>query len=190
MRAKVEDRDSAVATGYDDTLPVYYANGPLFEVGLIHSRPEASRPSGRGGKDDPDVPQGRPFVPIPERPKPAPGEKGFQLPDDFAWAYEAYLPKPEDRPRVVVSFAAEDEVFLSGMLEGADQLAGKPAVIDAPRGKGHILLMSINPMWRGNTQGQYALVTNAIMSWNQLRRSASDGTPPDSGADAGSPAGP
>jgi hypothetical protein len=48
------------------------------------------------------------------------------------------------------------------MLEGADELSGKPAVIDAPRGKGHVILMSTNPMWRMNTPGLYALVMNAV----------------------------
>ena len=40
---------------------------------------------------------------------------------------------------------------------------------DAPRGKGHILLFANNPMWRQNTQGSYALVTNAILNWDHLR---------------------
>ena len=50
-------------------------------------------------------------------------------------------PRAEDRPRVVISFAEKD-LLLSGMLEGGDEIAGKPAVIDVPRGKGHIILMS------------------------------------------------
>jgi len=169
VRASVKDASSAVTAGYDDTLPVYFAGGPVFEVGAFHFRKDPPRPSGRGGKDDPDVPQGRPFVPVPERPKAAAGEEGFQLPDDAPWNFEPYLPRPEDRPRVVLAFAEAKELFLSGMLEGGDEIAGKPAVIDAPRGKGHILLMSINPMWRGNTQGTYALVTNALLNWDHLR---------------------
>ncbi len=170
LLADVTDKKSAVADGYDDTLPVYYSGGPVFRVGIFRHRPPAPRPSGRGGKDDPDVPQGRPFVATPEQPKAAPGEEGFEVPDDAPWFYAPYLPKEEDRPRVVVSFAKGDALFLSGMLEGGDEIAGKPAVIDAPRGQGHILLMSINPMWRANTQGQYALVMNAVMNWEHLSR--------------------
>ncbi len=83
---------------------------------------------------------------------------------EYAW------PKPEDRPRVIVSYAKDaSKLLLSGMLEGAEELAGKPAVIDAPRGKGHILLLASNPFWRGNTQGMYALVMNAVMNWDRLR---------------------
>jgi hypothetical protein len=161
VRAAITDKTHPIAKGYDDTLPLYFAGDPVFKVGFREERERDSRPSGRGGKDDPDVPQGRPFIPAPERAKPAPGEEGFQLPEDSPWSVEAYFPRPEDRPRVVISFAEKD-LLLSGMLEGADEISGKPAVIDVPRGKGHVILMSTNPMWRMNTPGLYALVMNAV----------------------------
>jgi zinc carboxypeptidase len=170
LLATITDKKSPIAAGYDDTLPIYYAGAPIFQVGLTPPPAPESRPSGRGGKNDPDVPQGRPFVPLPERPKPAPGEEGFQTPEDAPWNSDYALPRVEDRPRVIVSFAKEaDKLLLSGMLEAGEEIAGKPVVIDAPRGKGHILLFANNPMWRQNTQGSYALVTNAIMNWDHLR---------------------
>jgi len=170
LLASVTDKKSPIAAGYDDTLPIYYAGAPIFQVGLTPPSAPDSRPSGRGGKNDPDVPQGRPFVALPERPKAAPGEEGFQTPEDAPWNADYALPRPEDRPRVIVSFAKEaGNLLLSGMLEAGEEIAGKPVVIDAPRGKGHILLFANNPMWRQNTQGSYALVTNAIMNWDHLR---------------------
>jgi len=170
LLATVTDKKSPIAAGYDDTPPIYYAGAPIFQVGLTPPPAPESRPSGRGGKNDPDVPQGRPFVPLPERPKPAPGEEGFQTPEDAPWNSDYALPRVEDRPRVIVSFAKEaDKLLLSGMLEAGEEIAGKPLVIDSPRGKGHILLFANNPMWRQNTQGSYALVTNAIMNWDHLR---------------------
>ncbi len=33
--------------------------------------------------------------------------------------------------------------------------------------RGHIILMSTNPMWRMNTSGLYALVMNAVMEMSQ-----------------------
>jgi len=167
--ASVADKKSPIAAGYDDTLPVYFGGEPVFQVGT-RERPGDSRPSGRGGKDDPDVVQGHAYVPLPERAKPAPGEEGFQKPEDAPWNTEHLMVRPEDRPRVVVAFAKPaDKLLMSGMLEGGDEIAGKPAVIDAPRGRGHVLLFANNPMWRGNTQGTYALVTNAIVNWDRLR---------------------
>lgn len=170
LLASVTDKKSPIAAGYDDTLPIYYAGAPIFQVGLTTPPAPESRPSGRGSKNDPDVPQGRPFVPLPERAKPAPGEEGFQTPEDAPWNSDYALPRVEDRPRVIVSFVKEaDKLLLSGMLEAGEEIAGKPVVIDSPRGKGHILLFANNPMWRQNTQGSYALVTNAIMNWDHLR---------------------
>jgi hypothetical protein len=170
LLASVTDKKSPIAAGYDDTLPIYFASTPIFQVGLSQPPAAESRPSGRGGKNDPDVIQGRPFVPLPERPKPAPGEEGFQSAEDAPWNSDYAMPRAEDRPRVIVSFAKQpDQLLLSGMLDGAEEIAGKPVVIDSPRGKGHILLFACNPMWRQNTQGSYALVTNAIMNWDHLR---------------------
>ena len=163
VQGTVTDKKHPIARGYDETLPLYFSGSPVFQVGYRNEPPATdSRPSGRGGKDDPDVPQGRPFIATPERPKPGPGEAGFQLPEDAPWNVEVIMPSADERPRVVISFAEKD-LLLSGMLEGADEISGKPAVIDVPRGKGHIILMSTNPMWRMNTSGLYALVMNSIM---------------------------
>jgi len=171
IQGAVTDRKSVIVNGYDDTIPLYFSGSPVFRVGFRDTNdPPESRPSGRGTKSDPDVPQGRPFIPTPERPKPAPGEAGFQLPEDAPWSVEHVFPRAEDRPRVIVSFAEKaDQLLLSGMLEGGDELANKPAVILAPRGKGNVLLFSINPMWRMNTPGMYPLVMNAVMNWDKLR---------------------
>jgi len=170
LKAHVTDRTSPVAYGYDDSVPVYFDGSVVFKVGDGDGpEREASRPSGRGGAADPDVPQGRPYVPVPARPTPGPGEEGFRLPEEYRVFAEAYLPKPEDRPRVILAFPkAADTILLSGMLEGGDEIAGKPVVVDAPLGRGHVLLFACNPMWRVSTQGTYALVTNAILNWNAL----------------------
>ena len=168
LSASVTDKTSAIVTGYDEAIPLYFSNTPIFRVGLTQEPPATeSRPSGRGGKSDPDVPQGRPYVPVPEKPK---VEDPFQPPEDAPWNSEFAMTCPEDRPRVVVSFAKQaDHLLLSGMLDNGDELAGKPVVVDAPRGRGHVLLFANNPMWRQNTQGSYALVMNAIMNWDRLR---------------------
>ena len=170
LAAEVTDRSSPVAYGYDASLPVYFDGAPVFAVGVF-DRPErgSRRPSGRGGAHDPDVPQGRPYVAPPERPTPAPGEAGFQPPEDYRAFAAAYLPRPADRPRIVVAFVKRpDDLLLSGMLAGGDEIAGQAVVVDAPLGRGQVLLFGCNPMWRVSTQGTYALVTNAIFNFNRL----------------------
>ena len=73
------------------------------------------------------------------------------------------------RPRVVMSFHQKrDSLRLSGLLVNGEELAGRPAVLDAPLGQGHVVLFAIRPFWRWETQGSFALAFNAIMNWNDL----------------------
>ena len=169
--ATVTDKKSPIAAGYDDTLPIYYAGAPIFQVGL-HAAARAGVASQRPRREE----RSRRAAGPPVRPAAGAPEAGAgrgRIPDcpkTRRGTPTSRLPRAEDRPRVIVSFAKEaDKLLLSGMLEAGDEIAGKPVVIDAPRGKGHILLFANNPMWRQNTQGSYALVTNAIMNWDHLR---------------------
>ena len=73
------------------------------------------------------------------------------------------------RPRVVMGFHQKrDSLRLSGLLVNGEELAGRPAVIDAPVGQGHVVLFAIRPFWRWETQGSFALAFNAILNWNDL----------------------
>ncbi len=135
LRASVKDKSSPVVYGYGDEVPIHFQGTPIFRVGNAPRQPD-KRLSGRGSATDPDVPQGRPFIETPEPPKPGPGEEGFLLPDDFGVYFEPYVPQIEDRPRIILEFPKEqDKLLLSGMLEGADEIAGAPVVIDSHSGK-------------------------------------------------------
>jgi hypothetical protein len=59
-------------------------------------------------------------------------------------------------------------LLLSGMITGGNEIAEKPAVVDVPHGKGHVVLFANNPMWRGETMGSYFLVFNAILNFDHL----------------------
>lgn len=73
------------------------------------------------------------------------------------------------RPRVVLGFHQKrDSLRLSGLLVSGEELAGRPAVLDAPVGQGHVVLFAIRPFWRWETQGSFALVFNTILNWNDL----------------------
>jgi hypothetical protein len=71
-------------------------------------------------------------------------------------------------PRVVLSFARKN-ILMSGMLRGESEIAGTPAVVDAPVGDGHVVLFALRPFWRWETHGSHALVFNTILHWNDLR---------------------
>ena len=73
------------------------------------------------------------------------------------------------RAHVILRFHEKaDSLLVSGLLVGGDELAGKPAVVDAPVGSGHVVLFGIRPLWRWESQGSFALVLNAIANWQHL----------------------
>ncbi|MDP3909299.1 MAG: M14 family zinc carboxypeptidase [Gemmatimonadales bacterium] len=75
----------------------------------------------------------------------------------------------QTRPRVVLGFHPKrDSLRLSGLLVNGEELAGRPAIVDAPVGRGHVVLFAIRPFWRWETQGSFALVFNTLLNWNDL----------------------
>jgi len=189
VRAKVEDARSPIAYGYDDSLGVYFNQAPVFKVSLAREAEggfggagETMRPSGRGSTTDPDIPQGRVWS-APEPPSNrTPGEKELYVDPQVRLFYGSELPAPSLYPRVVLRFADEKDLWISGMLAGGSELANAPAVIDVPLGRGHVVLFANNPMWRQETQGSFMLVLNAALNFDHLdagrqTQSATDGKP-------------
>jgi len=62
-----------------------------------------------------------------------------------------------------------DSLLVSGGMLHGEEIAGKPAVVDVPLGKGHMVMFAIRPMWRFQTHGSFALVLNALANWNSLK---------------------
>ena len=75
---------------------------------------------------------------------------------------------PADRPRVIFRYADNKDLLISGLVEGGDEIAQHAAVIDVPTGSGHVVLFSINPVYRGETRGTYSLVLNTILNYDNL----------------------
>ena len=84
-----------------------------------------------------------------------------------AWNNPDVIP-PAERPRVIFRFADAEDFLVSGLAENSGEIAAHASVIDAPAGKGHIVLFAINPMYRGETAGSYALVLNTILNFDHL----------------------
>ena len=122
--------------------------------------------TGRGTADDPDVPQNRPPSELPEEPKAEVWEATPLTAEQLRNGI--FVIPPSARPRVVLRYADARDLLVSGLLEAGNEIAQHAAVIDVPAGQGHIVLFSNNPFWRGETQGSYFLVFNAILNFDQL----------------------
>ena len=75
---------------------------------------------------------------------------------------------PDQRPRAVLRFGDQAGLLVSGLLDGGGDIAQRSLVVDAPLGKGHVVLFANNPMWRGETIGSYFLVFNTILNHDNL----------------------
>jgi zinc carboxypeptidase len=192
--SSVEDKRSPIAYGYDDKLYIYFRQGPVIGVstgfgGANQGGQEGAatgRASGRGSVSDPDVIQGRAYIAPEKEPKRSPREQELYIPEDAPDNTRWSLPSREAFPRVVLRFAPEKELLLSGMITGGNEIAEKPAVVDVPHGKGHVVLFANNPMWRGETMGSFFLVFNAIMNYDHLGAGAAKpGAQPRAGTPGG-----
>jgi hypothetical protein len=64
--------------------------------------------------------------------------------------------------RVVATYCA-GEPLLSGWALGArEHLAGKPAVVEVPAGKGRVVLIGFRPVFRGQPRTTFKVLLNAV----------------------------
>jgi hypothetical protein len=175
MRGVVSDRKSPIAYGYDAQVPVYFNQDPVLNVG-----------GGLGGfggffGGGPQIPGvGQNTTPMatrlplspwdpdpatqkPDRPQVDEAAQFRQMARQFGMAFD------EVTPRVVMRFPQNpNDILLSGTLVGGNLLANRAQVLDAPVGKGHVVMFAIRPFWRWQTQGTYFLGFNTILNWNDL----------------------
>ena len=175
LRTKTIDSSSPIAYGYGDSLSVYCFNGPIFNVSNVaggggggRRGPRSNeRATGRGTVDDPDVVQGRPPAEVPEPPPSAETWEAAPIMEEQRRNLVGLIPSNQ-RPRVVLRWGDARDLLVSGLLDGGDEIAQHAAVIDSPLDKGHVILFSMNPFWRGQTSGSYFLVFNAILNFDGL----------------------
>lgn len=171
-KADIVDKYSPISYGYGDELGVYFSSSPVFRAGRafdprfarMRGRDSGGRVSGRGGLKDPDIVQGRPR------------DMGQKTIEEFQKARKAEeeeeprrFPTQQSQSRTILRFAQKaDELLISGGLANGEELAGAPAVVDCKLGDGHIVMFSINPMWRHETHGSFFLVFNSMIHYKNL----------------------
>ena len=176
LRTKIVDDASPITYGVRDGLAVYTEEGTAFRLTSLRGGRfrrfggDTARATGRGTAEDPDVVQGRQATDSAHEAKPMPEAEPWMAPtvtDEQARRPINVIP-PEQRPRVALRFADKKSLLVSGLLDGGEDIAQHPIVVDVPVEKGHVVLFSINPIYRGETVGSYSLVYNAVMNFDNL----------------------
>ena len=74
-----------------------------------------------------------------------------------------------DQPNILARYVGGDASVLSGLMTGADALKQRAFVVDVPaahNGKGRVILFANNPIYRWQNHGEFNMMFNAIMNWN------------------------
>jgi hypothetical protein len=76
-----------------------------------------------------------------------------------------------DQSGVLARYVGGDASVLSGLMKGADEIRQRPMVVDVPggySGKGRVILFANNPIYRWQNHGEFNMVFNALLNWNDL----------------------
>jgi hypothetical protein len=76
-----------------------------------------------------------------------------------------------DQGGVLARYVGGDAAVLSGLMKGADEIRQRPFVVDVAggrAGKGRVVLFANNPIYRWQNHGEFNMVFNALLNWNDL----------------------
>ncbi len=76
-----------------------------------------------------------------------------------------------DEANVLARYVGGAASVLSGLMEGADSLKLRPFAVDIPRayhGQGRVILFSNNPIYRWQNHGEFNMVFNSLINWNDV----------------------
>ena len=90
------------------------------------------------------------------------------------WLRMAYcttcLDGPIDPTNVVLEWGDRDgaPILVSGQIWGEGNLIGRPAILDSPVGRGHVVTFNFNPIHRDLNRGDQRMLWNAIINWQAI----------------------
>ncbi len=86
------------------------------------------------------------------------------------------VPQTDRAAQVLMRFPGGDDSVLSGLMKGANEIRNRPAILDVPVGQGRVLLFATNPCYRWQNLGEFRMLFNALMNFNDLGPRATSGT--------------
>jgi hypothetical protein len=90
------------------------------------------------------------------------------------WLRMAYctscLDGPADARHVVLRWGSADGApfLVSGQVWGEENLIGRPAILDMPVGRGHVVAFNFNPLYRDLNRGDQRMLWNALLNWQAI----------------------
>ena len=93
-----------------------------------------------------------------------------------------------DQSNILGRYAGGDDSVLSGLMVGAEVLRQRPFAVDVPNacnGKGRVILFANNPVYRWQNHGEFNMIFNSVLNWNDVPPAPPLTAVPGSGRGAG-----
>jgi len=78
------------------------------------------------------------------------------------------VPSRLEDEAVLMKFVGGRAGVLSGLMNGPEQIRGRPAVVSRPVGQGRLLMFTTNPVYRWQNHGEFNMVFNALLNFDDL----------------------
>jgi hypothetical protein len=93
------------------------------------------------------------------------------FPMKFGQGQQVFRVGIADQDNVLAQFVGGESSVLSGLMVGADNIRGRAFAMDitnAYNGKGRVLMFANNPIYRWQNHGEFNMVFNSIVNWNDV----------------------
>jgi hypothetical protein len=93
------------------------------------------------------------------------------FPIKFGQGSQVFRVGMADQGNVLAQYVGGDSSVLSGLMVGADNLKQRAFAIDVPNahnGNGRVIMFANNPIYRWQNHGEFNMVFNAILNWNDV----------------------
>jgi hypothetical protein len=115
------------------------------------------------------------------------------FPIKFGQGSQVFRVGVADQANVLAQYVGGDASVLSGLMVGAENLRGRAFAADIPNahnGKGRVIMFANNPVYRWQNHGEFNMVFNAIVNWDDVPAPAPMVAPVVGGAGRGGRGGP
>jgi hypothetical protein len=88
--------------------------------------------------------------------------------EESCWFLDGSTPyftkKPDGKAQVVASYPEKGELLQSGYMTNGDMLRGAAAIVEAPMGKGRVILLAPDVLYRAQSTGNFMFFWNALIA--------------------------
>jgi len=96
------------------------------------------------------------------------GYTGATIPVRWANGPLFRMEPDQNKEDVLMRYPGGDKAILSGLMNGADEIKGRAAIVKTSVGKGEVVMFTTNPIWRWQNIGEFRMMFNTILNYKNL----------------------